>query len=157
MYLIENPSTGPELNFRDLNKQRNRSRFQTDKKWPPGIWVDKESRCEERPLMEYLISRTKMSCALCDPEGLEEEFLSFKHLRDHFRKSHNGSTVCNVCYQVTQDLRSFENVLSRPIVSFRGIWKSSKTQRTSKITWKAIHVANSVLIVTLGKMNCLNT
>jgi len=44
----------------------------------------------------------KMSCVLCDPSGRNEEFESFKQLREHLQKSHNGSTLCNVCYHANR-------------------------------------------------------
>ena len=87
------------LNYGQLVAQRNR--FETDKRWPSGIWVDRQSHNSGQPLIQYLKSKMKRTCRLCDPSGsCSEEFQSFKDMRDHFRKRHGKSTICNVCYQV---------------------------------------------------------
>lgn len=106
VYLTEKPLDGTSLRFEHMSKHR--SQFMTDKHWPHGIWVDKEGQCEGRPLMEYLKSRMKMSCRICDPSALHEEFETFKQLREHLKKTHHGSTVCNVCHQVHPNHQSLE-------------------------------------------------
>ena len=160
VYITEKPAAGSaSLQYRQLAARR--TDFVTNKRWPAGVWVDMHGSCDGRPLKEYLISQIQLSCRICDPSGVHEEFENFKEMREHLRTAHNGSTVCSVCYQVASSTQERMGRLkvpdSRRIDFFRVNWRSLTTRKNSRNMSIAIRGASTVGIAILARMSSITT